>query len=283
MSVFEGFDFDPLLDDDFSDSDTDFQIFEDESSEAEKVIPQEKEAVSEKKETVRRRTSADFEPDMDILLLTAQSSMIIEGLKLILKHDFRSVNLTVFSEAVQGIELYMKILERNPLNYKKLSGMLQTDMDCIEVEKITFNLFQNSTGEFPESESQKMMAFELVREKLRTGYNKSLISLAIIKIKNFFLLSGGLDIAKMDVFIKKNPVKCREEFIRLSRYIQVARDLMKSGDYEINKGMKGREVNVFLIRSTEILCYYFTGTGETDYVSFYKRLHDNFKRYYIVR
>ena len=47
-------------------------------------------AVNEKTESARKRTSNDFEPDMDALLITAQSSLIIEGMKYLTQRNFAS-------------------------------------------------------------------------------------------------------------------------------------------------------------------------------------------------
>ena len=231
----------------------------------------------------QKRTSADFEPDMDMLLITAQSSMIIEGMQLISRHDFKSKNTVIFSEAIKGVELYMKILERNPDNYRKIMTMLSSDQDCMDVQRITYNLYKNIYGEIPDSDSQKMKGFELMREKLQNAYYKSLISSSLITIKRYYLLSGSIDSVKIDKLLNENPEFLKKEMLCYSSHINLARQLIKSGNYEINKGMKGRELNVFIIKSSQLLNYYYKQTGDHDKAAGYQRLNDNFKKYFIVR
>ena len=83
----------------------------------------------------KMRSLCDFEPDMDALLLTAESSMIIEGMKYYTKSDFSSNTLPIYLEARKGIEFYMKILNRSPNNYRRLKILIDSDIDCQKVER----------------------------------------------------------------------------------------------------------------------------------------------------
>lgn len=282
------FDFDPIPDDEKKNQPDDFFSFDDAPEINEQQIADEQSRPVSDNEVFRenisqKRTSADFEPDMEQILVTAQSSMIIEGMKLISQHDFKSKNTGIFSEAIKGVELYMKILERNPENYRKMMTMLSSDADCMDVQKITFNLYKNVYGEFPDSDSQKLNGFELIKERLQNGYNKSLIASSLITIKKYYLLSGSLDTIKIDQTLAASPDNLKKEMNCYTRHINIARELIKSGNYEINKGMKGRELNVFIIKSSQLLEYYYTITGNTEYAAFYQRLNENFKKYFIVR
>ena len=230
-----------------------------------------------------KRSSADFEPDMDLLLISAQTPMIIEGMKLISNHDFRSKNTVIFSEAIKGIELYMKILERNPENFRKVSSMMSSDPDFCDLLKITSNLYKNIFNEIPSTDSNKLKSFELVKDHLDLALKKSLISSSLVSIKKYFLLSGEPDTSKIDAAINANPHGVRSEFAGYGRHVNVARELIKTGNYEINKGMKGKEMNVFIVRATMLLIYYYTKTGENQYASYFQRLNDNFKKYFIIR
>jgi hypothetical protein len=285
------FDFDSLMDDDIPDSGDDFFLFDSEpESKKDQAVPDKfdedlitDDETLEQDFSIQKRSSADFSPDMDALLLTAQSSMIIEAMKFISIHDFKSKNMSIFSEAIKGIDLYMKILERNPENFKKLTAILSSDQDCMDVQKITFNLFRNVTGELPDSDSQKLKAFELIKERLKNAYNKSLISSSIVNIKKYFLLSGSLDTLKIDDELKNDPAGLKNKISCFVRHINIGRQMIKSGNSEIVKGMKGKELNVFVVKAAQMLVYYFGRTGETELQSFYSRLHDNFKKYFIVR
>ena len=287
------FDFDSLMDDDLPDSGEEFFLFDDEPGVKkesileekfdEPAIPEQDIIEPEPDFSVQKRSSADFSPDMDALLLTAQSSMIIEAMKLVSLHDFKSKNISVFSEAIKGIDLYMKILERNPENFKKLSIILSSDQDCMDVQKIAFNHFRNVMGELPESDSQKLKAFELINEKLKNAYNKSLISSSIVNIKKYYLLSGNLDTVKIENELKINPEFLKNQVNCFVRHINIGRQMIKSGNSEIVKGMKGKELNVFIVKAAQMLIYYFGRTGEAEHQMFYAKLHDNFKKYFIIR
>lgn len=288
MSDKEMFDFDPIPDDDNKNAVDDFFLFDDAPEVNAQQIEDEQSGSDSNNEifnesSSQKRTSADFEPDMEMILITAQSSMIIEGMKLISQHDFKSKNTSIFSEAIKGVDLYMKILERNPDNFRKTMSMLTTDPDCMDVQKISFNLYKNVYGEFPESDSQKLKSFEIIKERLQNGYNKSLIASSLINIKKYYLLSGSLDTLKIDKSIVLNPDMVKKEMHCYARHINIARELIKSGNFEINKGMKGRELNVFIIKSSQLLDYYYTKIGNAEYAGYYQRLNENFKKYFIVR
>lgn len=282
------FDFDPIPEDDKKNTVDDFFLFDDAPEINEQQVADEQAHTASEDElfagnTSQKRTSADFEPDMEMILITAQSSMIIEGMKLISQHDFKSKNTTIFSEAIKGVDLYMKILERNPENFRKTMSMLSTDPDCMDVQKISFNLYKNVYGELPESDSQKLKSFEIIKERLQNGYNKSLIASSLINIKKYYLLSGSLDTIKIDKSLNLNPDVIKKEMNCYARHINIARELIKSGNFEINKGMKGRELNVFIIKSSQLLDYYYTKIGNAEYAGYYQRLNENFKKYFIVR
>ncbi len=281
MSDFDNFEFDLFDDSDNNTSDNDLFTFNESPSENE--IDSQKPDTESISETAKRRSSADFSPDMDLLLLTAQSSMILEGMKLISKHDFKSSNLSSFSEAVKGVDLYIKIIQRNPEHYLKLSSLLIKDAECSEVQKITFNLYKSIYDELPESESQKLKAFQLIKETLHNGYCKSLLSLSLIEIKKFYLMTGDPDYSKIDNVIKTRSDKGAPFFLKLEKHIDIARKLLKSGNFEINKGMKGREINVFIVKASEVLYYYYSETGYLDKSLFYKKLYENFKKYYVIK
>jgi len=282
------FEFEPLADEKVKDDDL-FSLddFSSAPEITEKQISLEKENSFPDDEKIHlkqpKRTSANFEPDMEMILITAQSSMIIEAMKLFSQHDFKSKNTSIFAEAVKGIDLYIKLLQRNPENFHKIMSMLSVDPDCMDVQKISFNLYKNIYGEFPDSDSQRLKSFEILRDKVQTGYYKSLISSSLINIKKFYLLTGSLDSIKINQMLTSNPDILKKEIDCYSRHIAIARELIKSGDYEINKGMKGREINVFIIKASQLLSYYFSKIGDTERSNIYQRLNDNFRKYFIMK
>src|SRR3990172_3324843 len=111
----------------------------------------------------KKRTSEDFEPDMDALLITAQSPLIIEGLKYLTRNDFSGDTLRIYAEAVKGVEIFIKILERNPNNYYKLSAVIKTDVDCKEIENVALKLYKMKHRYNPQTDNQILQAYEMLR------------------------------------------------------------------------------------------------------------------------
>src|SRR6056297_822062 len=95
----------------------------------------------------KKRSFKDFQPDMDALLITAQSPMIIEGMKKYTDKDFSAPTLAVYQESLKGVQLYITIIDRNPQNYHKLKAVINSDIDCQEVEKTAFNLYAKIHGQ----------------------------------------------------------------------------------------------------------------------------------------
>jgi len=260
------------FDDDFVSSDD--PVIADETPDTQKHIePIEK----------KRRSSLDFEPDMDALLLTAQSSMIIEGTKYMGQKLYSQKALPVYTESIKGIDLYIKILERNPHNYHKLSKMIMQDIDCREVERLAFNIYKAKYNDAPETDDQKLRAYELFRDRLKIAYFKSLISQTMAGIKKYFLLSGGVDTEKIDGLIKNEDITLKSDVAKISQHTNLALEMIKHGNAEISSGMKGREMNIFIIRSSELLQYYYTQTGRTQTADYYKRLYTTYSKYFVIR
>jgi hypothetical protein len=231
----------------------------------------------------KKRSSEDFAPDMDALLLTAQSPMIIEGMKYLTLKDFSSKRHHIFLEAIKGVDLYIKIIERSPSNYRKLSKILSTDIDCMEVEKIAFNLYKNKFSEPPSSDDKKLKAYEMFRERLKNAYNKTLISSSMVGMKKYFLLSGGLDQDKMNQLVKANNPEFKSEIAKLNHNINLAMEILKQTDCEIAKGMKGKDINIFIIKGSQLLYYFYNITGNRETAKYYQRLNENYKKYFIIR
>ncbi|TFH40802.1 MAG: hypothetical protein E4G96_06825 [Chrysiogenales bacterium] len=231
----------------------------------------------------RKRTSEDFEPDMDALLITAQSPLIIEGMKCLTMHDFTANTLQIFAESLKGVEIFTKILERNPNNYFKLSAVINTDPDCKEIETVAFQLFKARHHEEAETDGQILKAYEILKNRLKIGYNKALVSSSMISIKKYYLLSGGLDREKISRMVIDRNKELKADIIRYIQHLNVAVQLMKIGDFEITKGLKGREINNFLIRASQLLSYYYLAAGDGNAEEYYRRMHDNYRKYFIIR
>jgi len=231
----------------------------------------------------KKRSSDDFEADMDALLLTAQSPMIIEGMKYLTMKEYTAGRLPVFAEAIKGVELFITILRRNPKKYFKLANMMKNDIDYKEVEKTAFNLYNIKFKATPVIEDHILRAYELLKDKLRAGYEKSLISKTSAEIKKFFLLSGGINTDVIREATFANDPAFKAEITNINQRINAAINIMKSNNPEIAKGLKGRDVNIFIIKASEMLAYYYRTIGNTEASEYYNRVYNNHKKYHIIR
>ncbi|MDY6969072.1 MAG: hypothetical protein SVR08_10530 [Spirochaetota bacterium] len=231
----------------------------------------------------RRRNLSDFEPDMDALLLTAQSSMIIEGMKYYSQGDFSSKTHLIYCEARKGIELYIKILERNPSNYRRLKELINNDIDCLEVEKIAFDLYKRIYGASPETDRERLEAFEKFKVLFQNSENKALISSSMKRLKKYLLLSGEVDTKKIDSCIKKMDIDFKKDLSDMHQHTKLAIELLEKGKGNISSSLKGREMNLYIIKATELLIYYHKKVGNIDHENYYNRIHDLYKKYFVIR
>ncbi len=231
----------------------------------------------------KRRSSEDFQPDMDALVITAQSPLIIEGMKCLTMKDFSANTPQIYAEAMKGVEVFIKILERNPNNYNKLSAVITSDPDCKEIETVAFKLYKTKNRIMPESDNQRLNAYEMLRNRLKIGYNKALLSTSMQSIKKYFLLSGTLDQEKITQMVLNNNKELKSDIIKYIQHLNIAVQLMKIGDYEITRGLRGRDLNTFVIRASQLLAYYYLAVGDSNAEEYYRRMHDNYKKYFIIR
>ncbi len=231
----------------------------------------------------RKRTSEDFEPDMDALLVTAQSPMIIEGMKYLTMQDYSSKRLTVYAEAIKGVDLYITIIQRNPKKFFKLVETLRNDIDYREVEKTAFNLYNIKFKASPVTEDHIVRAYLLLKDKMKLGYEKALISMSAVHIKKYQLLSGGLNTDVIKELITSGNRAFMTEMAELNKRVNSAIGILKSNSPEIARGLKGKDVNIFLIKSSELLSYYYKILGNAEAAEYYNRINNNYKKYHIIR
>ncbi len=244
-----------------------------------------KETKVEKKKPVsgKKRTISDFEPDMDALLLTAQSPMIIEGMELNNNRDFASETLQVYLEAIKGIDLYIKILNRNPNNYHKLKSLIDADTDCQQVEKIAFDLYKKQYDTTPDTDREKLEAFELFKKIFKLAANKASISKSMKLLRKYFLLSGGLDFEKIQELINTESLEIKRHINYFHQYLRIALNMIKKDDSEIARGLRGRDLNVFITKASEFLGYYYKLLENEKVSDYYYRIHNINKKYFIMK
>ena len=231
----------------------------------------------------RKRSSKDFELDMDAILITAQSSMIMEGIQCYSDKDFSPTSLPIYIEALKGIDLYIKIIDRNPNNYNKLKKLIDSDFDCQRVENTVFNLFKKVFHRLPEDNSEKILAFEKFRQLFENAMNKATISASSKMIKKYHLISGGLDEKKIINLINSRNKEVMSDMNALMGHIKTAIDMVNKGNFEIVKGLRGKDLNAYIINGTMLLYFYYTKTGNTQVAAHYRRIHENFKKYFITK
>ncbi len=265
------------FDDLFKDEKNDEKLFDD-------IIPEKKTTIKSNTETQKRkRTIYDFEPDMDALLLTAQSSMIIEGMNYYKNRDFSPHTLQIYLEALRGVELYIKIINRNPNNYRKLKTQIDADMDCQQVEKIAFNLFNKAHDDIPETDREKLNAFEQLHTLLKGAVQKAIISNSMRISRNYFLISGGIDTDKLHEKIDKGDVGFKKDIKDLHQHLKMALEMLNKGKSEITEGLKGRDLNLYIKNTAELLSYYYNFQGNDKVSDYYKRIHNIHKKYFIIK
>ncbi|HPA71069.1 MAG: hypothetical protein KBA61_14595 [Spirochaetes bacterium] len=230
-----------------------------------------------------RRTSKDFELNMDAILLTAQSSMIMEGIKCYSNKDFSPATHPIYLEALKGIDLYIKIIDRNPNNYSKLKTIIDTDIDCQRVENTVFNLFKKVFHRLPDDNAEKIVAFEKFRLLFENALNKATISTSSKMIKKYYLISGGIDEKKIAQLIESRDKEIMSDMTALTGHIQIATEMVNKGNFEIVKGLRGKDLNAYIINATILLAHYYGATGNAQVSAHYQRIHNNFKKYFITK
>ncbi len=230
-----------------------------------------------------KRTISDFEPDMDALLMTAQSPMIIEGMELYDNKNFAAETLNIYMEALKGVDLYIKILNRNPNNYRKLKTLIDADTDCQQVEKIAFELYKNQYETTPDTDREKLEAFELFKKIFKQSANKASISKSMKLLRKYFLLSGGLDTEKIQESINNQSIEIKKDINYFHQHLNVALNMVKKDDSEIARGLRGRDLNVFITKASEFLAYYYKLIENAKVSDYYFRIHNIYKKYFIMK
>ena len=231
----------------------------------------------------KKRTSEDFQPDMDALVITAQSPLILEGVKCLTMKEFGVNTLQNYTEAMKGVEVFIKILERNPNHYFKLTVVINSDTDCKEIESVAFRLYKMKFRDTPQTDMQILKAYEMLRNRLKIGYNKALVSTSMLSIKKYFHQSGALDQEKISQMVTSDSKEMKNDVIRYAQHLNISMQLMKIGDFEITKGLRGRDLNTFAIRASQFLAAYYLATGDAKSEDYYRRTHENYKKYFVIR
>lgn len=233
---------------------------------------------------IAKRGSKDFAPDMDTLLLTAQSSMIIEGMKLYTKRSFEYDKLSIYKEALIGTNLYLKILNRSPENYNRIKSIISSDIDCQEVEKIANNLYHAHTNKMPETTEEKIKAYQMFTHVFEEACKRSALSQTIQHIKKYFLASGHLDLEKIKKLMNNRDEDFFKDIIQLQSDLQFAMIVLNKGSKDsLMNQYSLKEMQLFTIKTSELLAVAFNLYGNSNYSDYYRKINDNQTKYFLVR
>ena len=122
----------------------------------------------------------------------------------------------------------------------------------------------------------------MLRNRLGIGYNKAKVSTTMIDLKKYYLLSGMIDKVRIDDLMAKNDNEFKLDMAKFCQNVSIATQLIKIGDPEISKGLKGKDLNTFLIKSSRLLVYYFHNAGDAKLEDHYRRIFENYKKYIIT-
>jgi hypothetical protein len=83
--------------------------------------------------------------------------------------------------------------------------------------------------------------------------------------------------------INENNIQFHNEIGHLVTIADIALKLIKTGNTELTQGMKGRDMNSYIVKTCELLSFYHYQTGHKKNGDYYKRLYENYSNYFIVR
>ena len=161
--------------------------------------------------------------------------------------------------------------------------MIDLDPDCQQVENFAFDLFLKSSGSIPVTDKEKIRAFELFRRLLLIAKNKSSINKTRKLLKKYSLISGGLDTEKIYNTLQSTDSKDKNDFSLIQTLLKVALKIMKTGDFIISKGMKGKELNIFIIEASELLALYCKLQNNSPAAEYYNKINHHYKKYFMMQ
>jgi hypothetical protein len=231
-----------------------------------------------------RRSSKDFNPDMDILVLTAQSPMITDAIKLFFNSDYSKKSVEIYQEALRGINIYIKILDRNPQNYMKLQSFISTDSDCQEVEKTAFILFEKKYQHIPTDNKEKIISFELLLHLIKNAHARSILFQDIEKIRPFLTLHGTVNKDAINSAFKSSYKSLEAIVESFHNSVIVAKNIVERNQYTSSDIRKERvRISGFLLSSSFFLYHFYSLKGELDLAKKYLLMHETHKKYFISR
>lgn len=264
-------------------------FFDDISSERENTVIDEEINFSgldtiDKNDTAGKRSSKDFNPDMDALLISAQSPMITEALELFLNKDFSSNTIEIYKEALRGISLFIKIIDRNPINYKKLQPSISLDPDCLKVENTAFDLFKKRNNRLPNDNNEKITAYTMLQSLIKNALSRAMLYHDIDTLRQFLSLHGTVKPETISHALAANRPDLLKKAKSIEDSIMIATNIMQKKSYLQQDDSRDKvRISSFLIAGTSFLYHLYSIDGNLDAAKKYLRMHETHKRYLIVR
>jgi hypothetical protein len=273
------FDISGEIDNFFDDISPDVPVGQEGASESLPPFPSDDHVASGKK-----RTSKDFNPDMDAIVLTAQSPMITESIQLLSSGDYSQKALGIYKEGQIGIALYIKILDRNPENYKKLQEVICSDGDCLEVENRAFGLFSKKHGHPPVDNREKIIAFEMLNMVIKNALSKAMLQLDMDSLRPYLTLHGTVNADIIRQNFTRARTKLEKMVTTLPSSISIAKKILETGSFTaLNASKEKIRFSTFIMTATSFLYHYYSLKGNLDAAKTYLRMHETHKKYWITR
>jgi hypothetical protein len=232
----------------------------------------------------KKRTSKDFNPDMDAIVLTAQSPMITESISYLSKGDYSQKALGIYKEGQIGIAVYIKIIDRNPENYKKLQNVINSDKDCQEVENRAFTLFAKKHGHPPVDNREKIVGFEMLNTVIKNALSKAMLQLDMDSLRPFLTLHGTINAEAIRQNFTRANKKLEAIAKTLPASISIAKKILESGSFATANASKEKmRFSTFILTATLFLYNYYSLKGNLDAAKTYLRMHETHKKYWIIR
>jgi hypothetical protein len=232
----------------------------------------------------KKRTSKDFNPDMDAIVLTAQSPMITESILHLSRGDYSQKALGIYKEGQIGIAVYIKILDRNPENYKKLQEVILSDHDCQEVENRAFSLFSKKNGHPPIDNREKIVAFEMLNMIIKNALSKAMLQLDMDSLRPFLTLHGTINANTIKQTFDRSYAKIEKIAVSLPSSLSIAKKILETGSFTaVNASKEKVKFSSFIMTATLFLYHFYSLKGNLDAAKTYLRMHETHKKYWVSR
>jgi hypothetical protein len=255
------------------------RLFDDDFEKVEDLTPLVDFQTNEIDSSQKRRSSKDFNPDMDTLVISAHATFVIEALSLFSKGDFSEKSIAIYSEAQSCMGVLIKILERSPSNNYKLQILFNADAECMEIEKTAFGLFQKKNKVLPKDNGEKILAFQMMQGLFRNGLIRARIAQDIELLRQFCFSRGIINPDLVIRTLNNENNQCAIIVKSLQQTLPQTIHIVNKGIYITSDTTKEKKTYIsFIINSSLFLFHFFNETGAIEECTKYLRIHDTYQK-----